>query len=191
MAIREKEVSLEKLRAWLNDPNTSHLTEDEKQAWERIDFAYDQLKIETPPHVVNRMMKKFNITRAQASRDLQLCNSLLAPQNRIDLGWLRNFIIDDALLQIKVAQETLDHKAWTSGRNTLEKVYLQELSTQAPIDPELLGGNNYFALINMNGQLQKIDLNKVVEMPQTRREKLTEFIFEDISEDTAKIMLES
>jgi len=187
----EKEVSLEKLRAWVNNPDTEVLTQQEKDVWERIDYAYDQLKIETPNNVINRLVKKFNITRAQAGKDISMCNTILAPQNRVDTAWMRNFIINDAMLQIRVAQQTLDQKAWAAARDTIAKIYLAELSTQAPIDPELLGGNNYFAIININGEVQKIDLSKVAEMHHTRREKLTEFLFQDITEENAEVIMNS
>jgi len=184
-------VSLERLRAWIDNPNTEVLTADEKRIWERIDFAYDQLKTETPREVVNRIVKKFNISRTQATKDIQLCNQLLAPTNRTDIEWMRNFIISDAMLQIKVAQEMLDMKGWAAARDTIMKVYLNELNSQAPIDPELLGRNTYYALININGNVEKLELDKLTGLPREKKEELAQIILEDITPQVAETIMNS
>jgi hypothetical protein len=185
----EDQVNLEEIRQWINDPHTTSLSTRQQKVWERLDFAYDQLKIEGQREVLARIQKKFGVSRTQAQRDVAMCQNLLAPVMRLQTDWLRNFIVEDAMLQIKVAREMLDHKAWHQARETLTKIVIAESQREAPIDPKMLGNNQYYAVINIGGNVQKIDLAKLNDMPVEKRQRLTDFLFQDVEEEEAiKIM---
>jgi len=189
--LKAEDITIDRLRAWLNDPGTEELSPKDREIYNRWDYAYDQLKIETPSSVINRLVSKFSISKAQAYRDLQHCQKLLNPINRHDLDWIRNFIIEDALLQIEVARENVDHKTWQKARADLIRIYMIEKGDKAAIDPELLGRNEYFITINFGDNVEKINMNELHKLPVNKRVELTNFLFNDIDIEDAKFIIES
>lgn len=189
--IKAEDITLDRIRAWLNDPESGELSDKDREIYNRWDYAYDQLKTEKPAAVVNRLIAKFGVSRPQAYRDIKSCQRLLNPVNRRDVDWLRNFIVDDAILQIKVARDSLDTKAWQKARADLIKIYAIEKDEKAGLDPELLGRNEYFVAINFGDKIEKINLGELHKMPANKRQELTEFLFNDIDEKGAEFILES
>lgn len=184
-------ITFDRIRAWLNNPENGELSAKDREIYDRWDFTYDQLKIEKPAAVINRLMAKFDVSKAQAYRDIRSCQRLLNPVNRRDLDWIRNFIVDDAILQIKVARDRLDSKAWQKARADLIKIYAIEKDERAGIDPELLGRNEYFIAINFGDKVEKVNLGELHKLPVNKRTELTEFLFQDIEIEDAKFILES
>ncbi len=182
---------LENIKAWLNDPDTNELSEKDKEILERLDFAYDQLKIDPPKIVARKMAAKFGYSVRNAQYDIQKCKILFNPINRRDVEWIRNFIIEDAILQIKAAREKLDMRAWNNARSQLLKLYIAEQKDKAEIDPEMLGNNKYYITVNFGNAAKKIDMNKLHELPEDKRLKLTEFLYSDINIEDAKEIMNS
>jgi len=189
--LKAEDITLDRVRSWLNDPESEELSETDKKIYDRWDFCYDQLKIEKPAAVVNRLMQKFGVSKSQAYKDIADSQRLLNPINRRDLEWIRNFIVDDAILQMKVAKEALDFKAWEKARGDLIKIYAIEKSDIAGIDPALLGNNNYYTMININNKTEIIDMSQIYKLPAERRSQLTEFLFKDIDVQDAEKMMKS
>jgi len=189
----KEEVTFDKIRAWVNNKDAPELSEAEKRILDRWDYVYDQLKIEKQSAVVNRLMKKYNIKISQAYYDIRNAQKLFNPINRRETDWLRNFIVEDALLQIKAARETNDAKAWQKARLDLIKVYALDKADKDGIDPELLGRNNYYVLINVDNTVQKVDMNKVHELPVDKRLELTsDLLYKELeSEEEVDIIMNS
>lgn len=185
------DLSYERIRAWLDDPETTELSENDKKIWERLDYAYDQLKITQPANVARRMQKKFGISYSQARRDIRTCERILSPANRRDADWLRNFIIEDAIKQIKSAEEKGDHKSWQRARADLIRMYSLEKDDQGQINPQELGNNTYYVLVNLGHKAEKIDMNKIHKLPEQRKVELTSELFRDIDIEEAKIIQNS
>jgi hypothetical protein len=188
---KAEHITLDRIRSWLNDPDSETLSPKDREIYDRWDYAYDQLKIEKPAAVANRLMQKFNIKRSQAFKDILDCQRLLNPVNRRDLEWIRNYIVDDAILQMKVAKEALDFKAWEKARADLIKIYAIEKNDIVGIDPELLGNNQYYIQLNVNNENKVIDMTKIHKLPEKKREELCEFLFQDIDIDDAEEMMKS
>ena len=189
--LKAEDITLDRVRSWLNDPESEELSETDKKIYDRWDFCYDQLKIEKPAAVVNRLMQKYGVSKSQAYKDIADAQRLLNPINRRDLEWIRNFIVDDAILQMKVAKEALDFKAWEKARADLIKIYAIEKSDIAGIDPALLGNNNYYTMININNKTEVIDMSQIYKLPAEKRNQLTEFLFKDIDVQDAEEMMKS
>ena len=184
------DVTFDRIRMWVDNPDSEELSAKDKEILSRWDFAYDQLKICKPYEVRNRLVKKFNIKISQAYNDIRNANKLFNPVNRRSKDWLRNFIVEDALLQIETAKQNLDNKAWQLARQDLIKIYAIEKNEEDGIDPELLGNNNYFIAVNFGNEIEKIDLSKLHAMPMERRQELTNFLFPELEtiEDAEIIM---
>jgi hypothetical protein len=189
--LKAEDITFDRIRAWLNEPDAEEISETDRKIYDRWDYAYDQLKIEKPSAVINRLVHKFEISKAHAYKDLHNCQKLLNPINRHDLDWIRNFLIDDAQLQIKVARENVDHRAWQKARSDLIRIWAIEKGEKTGIDPELLGRNEYYVTINFGDKVEKINMNELHKMPVNKRVELTEYLFNDIDTDQAKFMLES
>jgi hypothetical protein len=189
--LKAENITLDRIRSWLNDPNSEELSLIDKAIYDRWDYCYDQLKIEKPAAVVNRLMQKFGIQKSQAYKDIYDCQRLLNPINRRDLEWIRNFIVDDAFLRIKLAKEALDFKAWEKACETLVKIYAIEKSDIAGIDPELLGNNQYYTVLNVNNKIEVIDMSQIYKLPADKRNQLCDFLFKDIDVQDAEELMKS
>jgi len=189
--IKAEHITIDRIRSWLNDPQSEELSEIDKAIYDRWDYCYDQLKIEKPSAVVNRLMQKFGIKKTAAYKDISDCQRLLNPINRRDLEWIRNYIVEDALFAIKLAKESLDMKAWEKARADLIKIYAIEKSDIAGIDPELLGNNQYYTMININNKTEVIDMGQIYKLPVEKRKELTDFLFKDIDIEDAKQIMET
>ncbi len=183
--------ALEHIQAWLREPGTEELSAKEIEIYDRLDFCYDQLKIDRPVVVARKLMKKYGYTDRSAYYDIQRCQKLFNPINRRDLEWIRNFIVDDAILQIQVAREKFDQRAWNRARADLIKMYAIDKKDKAAIDPEMLGRNNYYITINYGAKAKKINMDELHKLPVNKRVELTSFLFQDVEIEDAKVIMES
>ena len=176
------DVTFDKIRAWVDNPKSEDLSVKDKDILNRWDYAYDQRKITKPAQVVNRLMQKFDIKISQAYLDIRNANKLFNPVNRRSKEWLRNFIVEDAILQMETAKSNLDQRAWQLARMDLIKIYALEKGDEDGIDPSLLGNNNYFIAINIDSKIEKIDYDKLHGMPMERKQELTKFLFPEVDD---------
>jgi len=184
-------VNYEKIRAWLNDPEAEELTAEQRHIYARWDYAYDQLKLENTAAVARRLMMKFKISRATAYNDIQYCNLLLNPINRRDAEWLHNFIVEDAILQIKAAREKIDMKAWQKARADLIKIYAINKANQSEFNPAQLGNNNYYIAINFGNEIEKINTNELDQLPENKKTDLINLLYKDIDISDAESIMNS
>jgi len=186
------EVTFDKIRAWLNNSETVELSDNDKKIYERWDYAYDQLKVEKPAAVVQRLKTKFGISTALAYKDLRDCQKLLSPANRRDADWIQNFIIEELMLQIKVGRESLDKTLWQKATENLTKIWQTLKGDTNELDTELLGNNKYFIVIGNKSEVQKIDYDKISELPTEKLVEITDFLFSELeSEKEAESIMKS
>lgn len=178
------DVTFDRIRQWVDNPDSPELSAKDKEIWERWDFAYDQLKKEKTPAVVNRLMRKFGISNTQAYLDIKNAQKLLSPINRRETDWIRNFLIEDAIERRNYAIETNNQKAWAEASNTILKIYIADKNDQDGIDPKLLGHNNYFIAVNIGGKIEKLDYDKLHKLPIEKRVEYTDFLFPEIENET-------
>jgi len=184
-------LNFEKIRAWLNEPDAEEITPEQRLIYDRWDFAYDQLKLERPPSVARRLMLKYGVSRSTAYNDIGWCQKLLNPINRRDLEWVRNYLVEDAILQVNAARTALDMRAWDKASTRLLKLYAIERDEKDGIDPELLGNNNYYITVNFGDKVEKINLDELSKLPEKKRMSLTEAMFGEIDIEDAKTIMES
>ncbi len=178
------EVTFDKIRNFVDNPDAPELTGSEKTILERLDFAYDQLKYNTTVAVVNRLMRKYEIKRSQAYIDIRNCKRIFNPIHRRDTEWLRNFIVEDAVKQLNIAQKNRNHKAWQLARKDLITIYGIDKKDDEAIDPTLLGHNNYFININVgDNERKKIDYDMLHKLPVNKRHKLTDFLYPELESE--------
>ncbi|MCF8219667.1 MAG: hypothetical protein K9J21_11900 [Bacteroidales bacterium] len=189
---KAEDITFNRIREWLNDPNPQNLSDKDREIYERWDFAYDQLKYERPAAVVNRIKKKFGVHENTARSDVKNAQRLFNPTLRIEAEWLEKYIIDDAKLQIQAAREAADFKAWNSARNSLIKMYELLKDKQAKIDPNQLGNNQYVLAVNFGDTYQKIDVNKLFSLQNDDKGRITELLYKPIENtDEAENIMKS
>lgn len=186
-----EQLTFDRIRQWIDNPDSTELSQKDKEIYTRWDFAYDQLKTNKPAAVTNRMVKKFNISESQARKDIRHANQLLNPINRRDSEWIRNYIVEDAMDQIEIARQKQDMKAWQKARMDLIKIYQIDKEDKENIDPDALGQNNYFITIIQGGQARKINIDKLQSLPEDKRIEYTEFLFEEIEDTEAEEIMKS
>lgn len=186
-----KALAFEEIQNFVNNPDAPELAPKHKEILKRWDFAYEQLKIEARPVVVKRLMYKFEISERLARMDVRNATLIFAPINRAESEWIRQFIIDDAMQQIKAAKAKGDMKAWEKARQSLIQVYKIDKEDEDKVPVELLGGNQYFFNINFGNKVEKIDLDKAHKLPINKRLELTEFLYQDITDADADEIINS
>lgn len=184
-------LTFDRIRQWIDNPDTAELSERDKKIYARWDYAYDQLKTNKPAAVVNRLQKKFNISASQARLDIRHATQLLNPINRRESEWIRNYIVEDAIDQIEIARQKQDMKAWQKARADLVRIYALDKEDKDSIDPDELGQNNYYITIIQGGQAQKINIDKLQNLPEDKRIEYTEFLFEEIEDQDAEEIMNS
>ena len=120
-----------------------------------------------------------------------MCQRLFAPSMGYDIDFLKNFIITDALQQIKIATTgTINHKAWTEARNTLVKMYTLDKQDGEQISPEMLGHNTYIVTLPDDNKIIKQNLFEMDKLSATRRDEIVSKLFsDDITEIEASAIL--
>jgi hypothetical protein len=183
------DVTFDRIRAYIDNQDSAPLSVKDKELLDRWDFAYDNLKISSRSAVVSRLMKKYDIAQMTAYKDVLSAERLFGAINRRSPEWLRDFIVEDAVKHLRYATETNNDKARIEARNTLLKVYALDKNDVEGIDPKLLGNNNYFIAVNFGDRVEKINYDKLMEMPTEKKMKMTDFLFQDIDDvECEKIM---
>lgn len=184
-----EEVPLHKLRAFV-DGKTDMLKPSEQAQLDRMHFAYTQLRYESTRATVRRIVQKYNVTERQAFKDIAQCKKLFVPLYKDDIDWLEHYIIEDIKKSIQAFQVEGNASAWNNARAQLIKMYTIMAARDTNFDIDKLGNNNYFVVVGNEGELQKIDLDKIYELPTNERVKISHsFLKNEISaEEAQKIM---
>jgi hypothetical protein len=190
MAAKALTDNIAAIRAWIDDKDTANLSEDQKLTLKRWEFAYDQLKTQRITVVISRIMKMFAVSHSTARKDVENCQKIFAPTLRLDNDFIRNFIVEDAMLQIQVARESLNHRAWQLARADLIKI-IQMSNDKEDLDPEMLGNNAYYITVNLGDKAKIIDLAELDKAPRDKKIPLNDILFQEVNQDQAKTIMNS
>lgn len=183
------DTSFNKIRNWLNNPEAPSLSVKDKEIFERLKFAYDQLQIENKKNVVSRMMKFFNLGQSQAYIDVENSIKLLNPINKQDKELMRIWLVNDIRKNIMSANQIQDQD---KKFKLLEKLYERfykalglDKDEENKIDPEMLGNNTLLAQFIVDKRKYTVNFDKMDSYKPETREKIIESVMHEISDKEA------
>jgi len=182
--------SLDKIKKWVQDPETSRISESDKKIFDRLDFADTQLRRKPrKKEVANLIVAKYGITLRQAYNDIWSAQKLFGSVYPINKDWWRNWLIDDILLLIDSSKATKDLKSWASAQANLIKALALDQKDDPNVDPEILGKHNFYTVININNKTIKLNMQDFQKIPVSYRKKVIDALNIPIDEsDAVEIM---
>ena len=118
------------------------INEYEKNKLERYFFVYDQLNQKKSRHeVVNRLIGLFNISKAQAYRDVFNAQYVIASSVSIDEKFYELFLLDAIVETIRLAAKKGDLRAKAQAERNLAMVLGFPKDEDNKIRPEMLQQN--------------------------------------------------
>jgi len=126
----------------LNGDETVKLSDSEKERMKRYFFCHDLISQKRSRHEVSRKMQvKYNISRAQAYRDIYHMQYVIGSSLSIDENYYEKFLIDSIIETIRMSMKKLDFKAKAAAERNLAMVLGFPKSNDNRITPDMLQQN--------------------------------------------------
>ncbi len=126
----------------LNGTESVKLTKAEKERMDRYFFAHDLISQKRSRHEVARKLEvKYNISRAQAYRDVYHMQYVIGSALSIDENYYEKFLIDSIIETIRMARNKPDLKAKAAAERNLAMVLGFPRSDDNRITPDMLQQN--------------------------------------------------
>lgn len=173
-------------------PEEVELTDKELEQKERWTFAWTSILNErVTGKVVEMLQSHYDISAAQAYRDIKNGKRLFGDVNETTKQAERNFLSELAL-------QTFNKAALASNYNQMNKaianlIKLKQLDQDDPdnYDEDEMKSHNYYMIIQVNNQPIKVDFNELESMTQDNKRKLAEILEDNIDEVEATKIMES
>lgn len=194
MSKRPKDIAVfDRIEKWVANPEKfGELHPEDAEIFNRWSTADDLMRrYPARKTCVKFMVEKYSYSIAQAYRDLSNAQLMFGTANVYNKEYIKNWLIEDILKLIQVAKEKGDNKARSAAHANLIKVMGFDRDDKSVIRPEDLEAHKYYAVLLMNGNSLKIDLDEIDKIPMPSRQKLINSIDNDITEDIAFEMINS
>jgi hypothetical protein len=173
-------------------PEQVELTDKEEEQRERWTFAWTTLLNErTTGTVVEMMCSQYDISPAQAYRDLKSAKKLFGDVNESTKQAERNFLSELALQTFHEAAQAGNYNQMNKAIANLIK--LKQLDQEDPdnYDEDSMKSHNYYMVVTVNNQNIKLDFNELDTMSRDNKRKLAEILEKDIDDVEAAEIMES
>lgn len=143
----------------LNGGESVKLTKTEKARMDRYFFCHDLISQKRSRHeVARKTMVKYDISRAQAYRDIHHMQYVIGSSISIDEGYYEKFLIDSIIETMRMAKTKGDMKAKAAAERNLAMVLGFPKGDDNRITPEMLQQNILIITSNIEALgLPKID----------------------------------
>ena len=173
-------------------PEQVMLTEKEQEQRDRWSFAWTSLlNHRTTGAVVEMLCSEYDISPAQAYRDLKSAKKLFGDVNESTKQAERNFLSELALQTFHKAAQAGNYNQMNKAIANLIK--LKQLDQEDPenYDEENMKSHNYYMVVTVNNQNIKLDFNELDTMTRDNKRKLAEILEKDIDDVEAAEIMES
>jgi hypothetical protein len=179
------------IKAAILDPDSTELSPEQKIILDRYVSAAKVLdRYPVKRNAVKIHMQKYpNISQALAYRDLHYAGRLFNSYHTFDYDFWQTWLINTTVKMIQLSEAAQDFKGMGYGLTILKKAIGERPETET--DPKLLEKHNFFIQINNNNQTVAIDLDALHKMPKEKREQMAADFYTEISDEEAKIILDS
>ena len=182
---------------WINNPTAPELTQKDKDFYDRLVFAYEQLRIESKSNTVARLIKRYSLSQSQAYKDINNAIALFNPIYLQDKEFVKVFLIENIMRNIRRLDMADNDRPYKF--KMLDRLYSQLYKVAGldqnneKIDPEMLGGNKFYAQFIFNNTEQQVfvDFDNKKAVPEKTQKELIEFSYENIDINQATEFLET
>ena len=150
-----EEQSSDVIRSYLVDPNNSELPEYLHQQLKRVLQAAKLLDdYPNDTHIINLMLAKYNVSRTQIRKDIDLAKELFKSQHRFDWDFWFAWQIKDQIELIRKAKLQGNLKEWNNAKKTLLAMIGERPASIE--DPRRMEKNVFYIQVNNQGQMINI-----------------------------------
>jgi hypothetical protein len=167
----------------VNGEQSVILTDSEIQRMNRYFFCHDLISQKRSRHeVAKKLQVKYEISRAQAYRDIYHMQYVIGSSISIDEGYYEKFLIDSIIETIRMAAKKTDLKAKAAAERNLAMVLGFPKSDDNRITPDMLQQNILIVTSNIEALgLPKIK-NLEAKITKYKRQAKKKPQFEDAQE---------
>jgi hypothetical protein len=173
-------------------PEEIELTKKEKELRERWSFAWTTLLNErVTGEVVEMLVNEYDISIAQAYRDLKIAKKLFGDVNESTKQAERNFLSELALITFREAANARNFNQMNKAITNLIKLKGLDQDEPDNYDEESMKSHNYYMVFNINGEQTKLDVSELDTMSRDNKIKLQQILEHDITDVESVEILKS
>lgn len=184
----------ELIKAHILDRENSPLTKEHQELFDRILNIARLLDIQPiKKNAVDLHMAKYtNISQGQAYDDCRIAMRLFNTIHSFDYDFWQTWLMNDIVRNIDICRGSEDPRAWRVIAH--EHANLIKALGEKPlkdIDPKLVESHMFIVPIQINNVTYTFDLQKFLNLPKELRQKVTDALITDISDDDAEEIMKS
>lgn len=171
-------------------PEEIQLTEKEHEQKERWSFAWTQLLNERiTGTVVEMIVNRYDVSIAQAYRDIKSAKKLFGDVNESSKQAERNFLSELALITFQKAAQAGNYNQMNKAIANLIKLKGLDQDEPDNYDEDSMKSHNYYMVFNINGEQTKLEVSDLDTMDRDNKIKLQKILESDITDvESVEIM---
>lgn len=185
-----EEQSYELIQQHIIDPEHSPLPQHLQEQCNRV-LQVARLLDEYPneSHIINIMLAKYRISRAQIRRDIALAKDVFKTQHEFDWDFWFAWMIKDQVQLIRDCKLRGDLKQWNNAKKVLHQMIGERPA--AVEDPRRMEKNVFYIQINNQGQPVNLPLEAVKNLTQEEQKILIDSMYQPIDDAQAEELMNS
>ena len=132
-------------------------------------------------HVINLMLRKYNVTRTQIRKDIALAKQLYKTNHTFDWDFWNAWQIKDQVELIRECRLRGDLKAWNNAKKTLLAMIGEK--PEAIDDPKRMEKNTFVIQVNAGtGDKVNINLETMRSLSPDDRKRIIDTLYQSVDE---------
>ena len=132
-------------------------------------------------HVINLMLRKYNVTRTQIRKDIALAKQLYKTNHTFDWDFWNAWQIKDQVELIRECRLRGDLKAWNNAKKTLLAMIGEK--PEAIDDPKRMEKNTFVIQVNAGtGDKMNINLDTMRSLSPDDRKRIIDTLYQSVDE---------
>lgn len=132
-------------------------------------------------HVINLMLRKYNVTRTQIRKDIALAKQLYKTNHTFDWDFWNAWQIKDQVELIRECRLRGDLKAWNNAKKTLLAMIGEK--PEAIDDPKRMEKNTFVIQVNAGtGDKVNINLDTMRSLSPDDRKRIIDTLYQSVDE---------
>lgn len=185
-----EEQSYELIQQHIIDPKHSPLPQHLQEQCNRV-LQVARLLDDYPneSHIINIMLAKYRISRAQIRRDIALAKDVFKTQHEFDWDFWFSWMIKDQVQLIRDCKLRGDLKQWNNAKKVLHQMIGERPA--AIEDPRRMEKNVFYIQINNQGHPINLPLEAVKNLTAEEQKILIDSMYQPIDDAQAEELMNS
>lgn len=177
-----EDLSYELIQQHIIDPEHSPLPVELQDKLNRVVSAAKLLDdYPDDTHVINLMLRKYNVTRTQIRKDIALAKQLYKTNHTFDWDFWNAWQIKDQVELIRECRLRGDLKAWNNAKKTLLAMIGEK--PEAIDDPKRMEKNTFVIQVNAGtGDKVNINLDTMRSLSPDDRKRIIDTLYQSVDE---------